>query len=85
MLKVNFKRSTIASRAIFTPLRRAVVSVSRRRLIISTIESARPDGFRSTMDMMKELAVTKDAVARKMIRDAMKMTSGNVDFWRTRE
>jgi hypothetical protein len=83
MLKANFKRSTIASRAILVPLRRAVVSDSRRTLIISTRKSARPDGFRSTIETMKELAVAEDAVARKRIRDAMKMISGKDDFWST--
>jgi hypothetical protein len=82
MLKANFKRSTIASRAILVPPRRAVVSASRRTPIISTRESARPDGFRSTIETMKEPAVAEDAVARKRIRDAMKTTSGTDDFWR---
>jgi hypothetical protein len=83
MLKANFKRSTIASRAILAPPRSAVVSDSRRRVIISTRESARPDGFRSTIETRKEPAVVADAVARKRIRDAMKMISGEDDFWST--
>lgn len=77
---MNFRRSTNASRAIRVPFRSSGVSESRRRLIISTRESARPDGFRSTIEMTNESAVEGDAVARKSMRDAMKMTSGDDDF-----
>jgi hypothetical protein len=79
-LKANFNRSTIASRAILVPLRRAVVRDSRRRLRISTRECARPDGFRSTIETMNDPAVVDDAVARKRMREAMKTTSGDEDF-----
>lgn len=80
MLKVNFKRSTIASRAIFVPLRRAAVRDSRRRPMISTRVCTRPEGFRSTMETMNGPAVAEDAVARKRMREAMKTTSGDGDF-----
>jgi len=80
MLKVNFKRSTIASRAILVPLRRAGMRYSRRRPMISTRECARPEGFRSTMETMNGPAVAEDAVARKRMREAMKITSGDGDF-----
>ena len=53
---------------------------SSRRPIISTRECARPEGFRSTMETMNGPAVTEDAVARKRMREAMKMTSGDDDF-----
>ena len=81
MLKVNFKRSTIASRAIFVPFRRAAMRDSRRRPMISTRVCTRPDGFRSTMETMKGPAVREDAVARKRIREAIKTTSGDDDFY----
>jgi hypothetical protein len=80
MLKVNFKRSTIASRAIFVPLRRAGMRESRRRPIISTKECACLDGFLSTTETINGPAVAEDAVARKRMRDAMKTISGDGDF-----
>jgi hypothetical protein len=48
--------------------------------MISTRESARPEGFRSTIETMNESADAEDAVARKRMRDAMKMTSGDEYF-----
>jgi hypothetical protein len=77
---VNFRRSTNASRAIRVPFRSSGVSESRRRLIISTRKSARPDGFRSTIETMNESEVAGVAEARKSMRDAMKITSGDEDF-----
>jgi hypothetical protein len=52
--------------------------------MISTRESARPEGFRSTIETMNESADAEDAVARKRMRDAMKMTSGDEDFSKRR-
>ena len=54
---------------------------SRRRPMISTRVCTRPDGFRSTMETMKGPAVREDAVARKRIREAIKTTSGDGDFY----
>jgi len=47
---------------------------------MSTSVCVRPEGFRSTIEMMNESAVADDAVARKRMRDAIKMTSGDEDF-----
>jgi hypothetical protein len=52
--------------------------------MISTRESARPEGFRSTIETMNESADAEDAVARKRMRDAMKMTSGDEYFSKRR-
>lgn len=78
---MNFKRSMIASRAILVPLSRAGMRDSRRRPMISTRECTRPEGFRSTMEIINGPAVTEDAVARKRMREAMKTTSGDGDFY----
>jgi len=49
--------------------------------MISTRKCARPDGFRSTIEMMNDPEVRDEAVARKRIREAIKTTSGDDDFW----
>jgi hypothetical protein len=80
MLKANFKRSTIASRAILVPLGKAALRDSMRRPRISMRVCARPDGLRSTIETMNDPAVADDAVQRKRMREAMKRTSGDEDF-----
>ena len=49
--------------------------------MMSISECARPDDFRSTIETMNDPAVTDDAVARKRMREAIKTTSGDEDFW----
>ena len=54
---------------------------SKRRPMISTRECTCPEGFRSTTEIMNGPAVWDDAVARKRMREAMKTTSGDGDFY----